>query len=81
MVLHYYKYSDLLSIVGMGFLLFVLLFLLELVPNLSLIINAPKAIGNDLAGAPVEQVKFLAYSTSNSDARNYFCHDYPTIIL
>ena len=30
----------------------------SLVPNLSLIINAPNAIRNDFAGVPVETVKF-----------------------
>jgi hypothetical protein len=48
----------------MGFLLFVLMFHAELVPNLSLIINAPNAIRNDFAGAPVEQVNFWAYSST-----------------
>jgi hypothetical protein len=47
----------------MGFLLFVLMFHAELVPNLSLII-APNAIRNDFAGAPVEQVNFWAYSST-----------------
>ena len=39
----------------------------SLVPNFSLIINAPNAIRNDLAGAPIDWVKFWAYSDSNSD--------------
>jgi hypothetical protein len=30
-------------------------------------INAPNAIRNDLAGAPITVVKFSAYSASNSD--------------
>ncbi|MCC3587741.1 MAG: hypothetical protein JGK31_27555 [Microcoleus sp. PH2017_30_WIL_O_A] len=48
----------------MGFLLFVLLFHAELVPSLSLIINAPNAILNDLVGAQLDTVKFWAYSSS-----------------
>ncbi len=51
----------------MGFPWFVLRFHAELVPNFSLIINAPNAIRNDLAGAPIDWVKFWAYSDSNSD--------------
>ncbi len=51
----------------MGFLLFGKSVSLSLVPNLSLIINAPNAILNDFAGAPVDTVKFWAYSSSNSD--------------
>ena len=36
----------------------------SLVLNLSLMINAPNAIRNDLAGTPVETVKFWAYSAT-----------------
>jgi|GEM_PF-5959442 len=39
----------------------------ELIPSFSLIINAPNAIRNDLAGAPFSVGKFSAYSDSNSD--------------
>src|SRR4028119_2022223 len=39
----------------------------SLIPNFSLIINAPNAIRKDLAGAPFSVGKFLAYSVSNSD--------------
>ena len=47
---------------------FVLLFLGSLIPSFSLIINAPNASLNDLAGAP-RSPKFWAYSASNSDRR------------
>src|SRR4028119_1658083 len=39
----------------------------SLIPNFSLIINAPNAILNDLALKPFSVGKFLAYSASNSD--------------
>src|SRR4028119_550669 len=40
---------------------------MSLIPSFSLIINAPNAILNDLAGAPISVGKFSAYSDSNSD--------------
>src|SRR4028119_598657 len=51
----------------MGFPGFVRLFHAELIPNFSLIINAPNAIRKDLALKPFSVGKFLAYSDSNSD--------------
>src|SRR4028119_177827 len=39
----------------------------SLIPNFSLIINAPNAIRKDLALKPFSVGKFLAYSDSNSD--------------
>ena len=38
---------------------------LLLIPNLSLILNAPNAMGNDFAGALISSEKRLAYSSSN----------------
>jgi hypothetical protein len=56
------------SIVNRGGREFVLLFQGSLIPSFSLIINAPSASRNDLAGAP-RSAKFGAYSASNSDRR------------
>jgi hypothetical protein len=56
------------SIVNRGGREFVLLFQGSLIPSFSLIINAPSASRNDLAGTP-RSAKFGAYSASNSDCR------------
>jgi len=40
---------------------------MSLIPSFSLMINAPNAILNDWAGAPISVGKFSAYSDSNSD--------------
>jgi hypothetical protein len=56
------------SIVNRGCREFILLFKGSLIPSFSLIINAPNASRNDVAGAP-RSAKFWAYSASNSDHR------------
>ena len=56
------------SIVNTGCREFVLLFQRSLIPSFPLIINAPNASRNDLAGAP-RSAKFWAYSASNYDRR------------